>query len=163
MSFSTRLLVPLLAAWSLSRIGATETENLGLRLLPATQPPAIDGTLKGWDLSGGIFACGDVENQRTNFGTWMYAMYDAQHLYLLAHFVDPTPLNNPGQVEADYGFAGDCLQFRVVAGAGTDIEKGRGSHWTCWQGRGGKHVMNVEYGVKFDQGGRKISVIPLAK
>ncbi|HEX3135718.1 MAG TPA: hypothetical protein VHX44_19305, partial [Planctomycetota bacterium] len=60
MSFSSRLLVPLLAAWSLSGIGATETENLGLRLLPATEPPALDGTLKGWDLSGGIFACGDV-------------------------------------------------------------------------------------------------------
>ncbi|MBA3699460.1 MAG: hypothetical protein H0W78_11480 [Planctomycetes bacterium] len=158
MSFRRLLLVPLLTAavgGGVSNLAATETENLGLRLLPAPQPPAIDGTLKGWDLSGGIFACGDVENQRTNFGTWMYAMYDAQHLYLLAHFVDPTPLNNPGQVEADYGFAGDCLQFRVVAGAGTDAEKGRASHWTCWQGRGGKHVMNVEYGIKFDQGGTK--------
>ncbi|HEX3135704.1 MAG TPA: hypothetical protein VHX44_19230 [Planctomycetota bacterium] len=155
MSFSSRLLVPLLAAWSLSGIGATETENLGLRLLPAAQPPALDGTLKGWDFSGGIFACGDVENQRTNFGTWMYAMYDAQNLYLLAHFIDPTPLNNPEQVKADYGFAGDCLQFRIVAGAGTDADKGRGSHWTCWQGRGGKHVMDVQYGIKFDQGGMK--------
>ena len=153
MSIRRLLLVPLLTAVvGAANLVATETENLGLRLLPAPQPPAIDGTLKGWDLSGGIFACGDVENQRTNFGTWMYAMYDAQHLYLLAHFVDPTPLNNPGQVEADYGFAGDCLQFRVVAGAGSDIEKGRGSHWTCWQGRGGKHVMDVEYGTKFDQG-----------
>ena len=152
MSLRALLLIPLLAAWSCGGLTATETENLGLRLLPAAQPPALDGTLSGWDLSGGILACGDVENQRTNFATWMFAMYDAEYLYLLAHFIDPTPLNNPGQVEADYGFNGDCLQFRIIAGAGIDADKGRASHWTCWQGRGGKHVMNVEYGVKFDQG-----------
>ena len=72
------LLVPLLHLWSLTSLLATETENLGLRLLPAAQPPAVDGTFNGWDLSGGIFACGDVENQRTNYATWMFAMYDGQ-------------------------------------------------------------------------------------
>jgi hypothetical protein len=82
-------------------------------------------------------------------------MYDANNLYVLARFVDPTPLNNPGQVEGDYGFAGDCLQFRLIVGAGAagNAEQGRGSHWTCWRGRDGKHVMDVAYGVKFDKPG----------
>lgn len=157
------LLVPLLHLWPLSSLSATETENLGLRLLPAAQPPAVDGTFNGWDLSGGIFACGDVENQRANYATWMFAMYDGEQLYLLAHFIDRTPLNNPGQVEGDYGFNGDCLQFRICAGAGTDTAKGRTSHWTCWQGRGDKHVMNVEYGIKFDQGRMKDAQKPSDK
>lgn len=134
---------------------ATETENIGLRILPATTPPMLDGSSAGWDLSGGIFCCGDVENQRSQFGTWVHAMYDAENLYVLARFVDPTPLNNPGQVEGDYGFAGDCLQFRLIVGAGAEgsADKGRGSHWTCWRGRDGKHVMDVAYGVKFDKPG----------
>ena len=136
-------------------VRATETENLGLRILPSPGPVVVDGAIEDWDLSGGIFCCGDVENQRSQFGTWFHAMYDADNLYLLARFVDPTPLNNPGQVEGDNGFAGDCLQFRLItgAGAGGTAEKGRGSHWTCWRGRDGKHVMDVAYGVKFDQPG----------
>jgi DNA-binding beta-propeller fold protein YncE len=159
MSF--RLLASLVAlvlglgASQASSLGATETENIGLRILPAPGPVVVDGASGDWDLSGGIFCCGDVENQRSQFGTWFHAMYDAENLYLLARFVDPTPLNNPGQVEGDYGFAGDCLQFRLIvgAGAGGSADQGRGSHWTCWRGRDGKHVMDVAYGVKFDKPG----------
>jgi hypothetical protein len=39
-------------------------------------------------------------------------MYDADNLYILARFTDETPLNNPGQTIADYGFSGDCLPHR---------------------------------------------------
>ena len=72
-----------------------------------------DGKLDDWDLSGGVFACGDVENQRDKFAVWIHAMYDADNLYLLARWIDETPMNNPGQVAGSYGFAGDCLQFRI--------------------------------------------------
>ena len=40
---------------------ATETENLGLAVLPTPGPVTIDGRYDDWDLSGGIFVCGDVE------------------------------------------------------------------------------------------------------
>ncbi len=146
------LVAALLASTLAVGSSATETEHLGLRVLPATTPPAIDGDAADWDLSGGIFACGDVENQREQFAMWAHAAWDADHLYLLARFRDPTPLNNPGQVEGDYGFAGDSLQFRVIVGSG---DQARGSHWTCWRGRDGKTIMDVAYGVKFDQGALK--------
>jgi hypothetical protein len=151
----TTLLAVLCSALLFPSLAATETENLGLRLLPAANPPAFDASGSGWDLSGGIFACGDVENQRGQFGTWMHGMYDAEHLYLLAHFVDPTPMNNPGQVVGSYGWDGDCLQFRLIVGGKATNEEGRASHWTCWSGNDGRHVMDVQYGLKFDQGGMK--------
>ncbi|NQW48345.1 MAG: hypothetical protein HQ464_11340 [Planctomycetes bacterium] len=43
---------------------ATETENLNIRILPAPASMTIDGKANDWDLSGGIFICGDVENLR---------------------------------------------------------------------------------------------------
>ena len=72
------------------------------------------------------------------------------NLYLLAHFIDPTPLNNPGQTAGDYGFQGDCLQFRIITHAGGPLE--RGEHFTCWKGRDGKDVIVQEHGVKLDGG-----------
>ena len=32
-------------------------------------------------------------------------MYDSQNLYLLARWIDPTPMNNPGVTSGDMGFA----------------------------------------------------------
>jgi hypothetical protein len=43
---------------------ATETENFGLQILPTPRTVTIDGRSDDWDLSGGIFVCGDVENTR---------------------------------------------------------------------------------------------------
>ena len=45
---------------------ATETENLNIRILPPPGKVDIDGKIVDWDLSGGVFVCGDVENQRDN-------------------------------------------------------------------------------------------------
>ena len=100
---------------------------------------------------GGVFVCGDVESLRDKVSLWLHAMYDDQNLYVLARWRDETPLNNPGQTIADYGFAGDCLQLRFIAAPGTPQE--RGSHLTCWQGRDGADVMDVEYGKQFNDGG----------
>jgi len=43
---------------------ATETENTGIRSLPAPGKVTIDGKPGDWDLSGGIFLCKNVEQQR---------------------------------------------------------------------------------------------------
>src|SRR5437868_4786753 len=94
-------------------VGATPTENVSFHVLPAPAQVVVDGQADDWDLSAGIFACDDVEVQRDHFGVWLHAQYDAENLYLLARWNDDTPLNNPGQTIADYGFAGDSLQFRT--------------------------------------------------
>ena len=46
------------------RAMATETENFGLAVLPAPGSVTIDGRSDDWDLSGGMFVCGDVEFPR---------------------------------------------------------------------------------------------------
>ncbi len=104
----------------------------------------VDGKVDDWDLSAGIFACDDVEEQREYFGVWLHAQYDAENLYVLARWIDETPLNNPGQSIADYGFAGDSLQFRTLTAAGTPQE--RGQHFTAWKGHEGADVIKVEQG-----------------
>ncbi|MCX5669858.1 MAG: hypothetical protein NTU94_00860 [Planctomycetota bacterium] len=129
---------------------AAPTEHQGLRVLPAPGKVTVDGKFDDWDLSGGIFICDDPETQRDTFAVWVHAMYDAQNLYLLARWVDPTPLNNLGVTIADHGFQGDCLQVRTVAHPGTRSE--RGQHFTCWRGKDGKDVIKIEGGLKFDQG-----------
>lgn len=129
---------------------ATPTENLGIRVLPAPGAVSVDGHLEDWDLSGGIFACDDVQTQRDSMGVWFHAMYDSGNLYLLAHFLDATPMNNPGQTIADYGFAGDSLQLRTITGA--DGPRERGQHFTAWHGQDGKDVIKVEQGKDFKEG-----------
>ncbi|NQT18244.1 MAG: hypothetical protein HQ592_00970, partial [Planctomycetes bacterium] len=128
---------------------ATETENIGMKVLPAPGKVAVDGKFDDWDLSGGIFTCSDVENLRDQYSQWFHAMYDAENLYLLARWKDPTPLNNPG-VKGDMGFAGDCLQFRTVT---TDAAgKERTAHWDCWKYRDGEDVVSVQFGQQFNEG-----------
>ncbi len=125
-------------------VKATQTENFSLRVLPAPGPVKIDGRTSDWDLSGGMFACDNVEELRDRFAVWFHAMYDRTNLYLLARFTDPTPLNNPGQVAGDNGFEGDCLQFRMIFDAGSAKE--RVLHFTAWRDREGADVVKVEQG-----------------
>ncbi len=49
-----------------SPILGTETENHGIRILPAPGRVVVDGSVGDWDLTGGAFICGDVENLRDN-------------------------------------------------------------------------------------------------
>lgn len=132
---------------------ATETENLGIQVLPAPGKVVVDGRFDDWDLSGGVFACGDVENLRDKLACWFHLMYDAENLYLLARWIDETPMNNPGSSRGDYGWNGDCLQTRIITAAGTPSE--RCAHITAWMDRDGIDVVDLAYGRKFDEGGMK--------
>ncbi|HZZ71552.1 MAG TPA: PQQ-binding-like beta-propeller repeat protein [Pirellulales bacterium] len=147
---------------------ATETENLGVRILPAPGKMKIDAQTDDWDLSGGIFACGDVENAASQYALWFYAMYDHDNLYFLVRWIDPTPMNNHGSTKGDYGFNGDCLQVRVVTAPdvtaadvtstdphANDAATARTSHLTCWRDRDGVDVIDVSYGRHFNEGGLK--------
>ena len=51
--------VVLVIMWSgTGLIRATETENLGIQILPAPGKVVVDGKVNDWDLSGGLFAPG---------------------------------------------------------------------------------------------------------
>jgi len=129
---------------------ATPTENNLLRVLPAPAKVTIDGTTNGWDLSAGIFCCDEPISERDKMAVWLNGMYDQNNLYILARFIDDTPLNNPGQTIADYGWDGDCLQFRVITNFGLPNELV--SHWTCWRGRDGHDLMDVAFGKNLHDG-----------
>ncbi len=131
-------------------VNATETENLGITALRTRGEVTIDGATADWDLGAGIFACANVENQREKLAVWIHLMHDERNLYVLARFRDQTPLNHPGQIIADYGWDGDCLQMRLQSRVGTPEE--RTSHWTCWRGRDGVDIVDGVYGTAFDQG-----------
>ena len=147
---------------------ATETENLNLEILPAPGAVKVDGKVADWDLSGAVLACGDVENAAGSFAVWFHAMYDADRLYLLARWVDKTPMNNPGSSKGDYGFRGDCLQARVVTAPDVtarevanpgrddnDAPTARTTHITAWRDKDGLDVIDLAYGRRFNEGGLK--------
>ncbi len=138
----------LLTAWLIMTAGrhaaATETENLNIRILPITGKMLVDGRTDDWDLSGGVFVCSDVENLRDKMGVWIHAMYDTDNLYVLARWLDETPLSNPGSIAGDYGWNGDSLQLRIIArpegGTPPPI------CWvTAWRGRDGKDVIDLDF------------------
>jgi len=128
---------------------ATESENFGISILPAPGKMTIDGKISDWDLSGGRFICSDPEALREKLACWFHVMYDNDNLYVLARWIDETPLNNPGSTKGDYGFAGDCLQFRTV------MPNGCCAHWTAWRDRDGIEVVDIAYGRRFNEGGVK--------
>jgi hypothetical protein len=160
------LLGLLMVAWA----QATETEHQNVRVLPAPGKVTVDAKTDDWDLSGGVFACGDVENQRDKYGVWFHVMWDADNLYVLARWQDLTPMNHPGSIRGDYGFNGDCLQVRVLtapadklaaaATRGSELQDtapdrpgSRTSHITAWRDRDGLDTIQLSWGWKFNEGG----------
>ena len=94
---------------------ATETEHLGMKILPAPEKVSVDGKSDDWDLSGGIFVCSDVENLRDTMSVWFHLMFDAENLYVLARVKDPLPMSNPKSTKKDFGDAGDVVKPRQLA------------------------------------------------
>ena len=130
-------------------VRATPTEHHGIIILPARAGMTIDGDSGDWDLSAGVFVCGDVQGTRDDYALWLHAQWDEQNLYVLARWIDPTPLDNPGHTAGDAGFKGDCLQFRTIVGP-RDAE--RVSHVTAWRGSDGADLIGITYGRDFKGG-----------
>ncbi|MDQ2686859.1 MAG: hypothetical protein M3Y28_03225, partial [Armatimonadota bacterium] len=127
----------------MGHVSATPTENIGLQVLSAPGPVAVDGKTGDWDLSGSVFASNDIETQRDDYAVWLAAMYDKSNLYVLARFADKTPLNNPGQTIATYGFNGDSLQIRTITHP--DTPDALTCNVTAWRGHDGSDVVNMDY------------------
>jgi hypothetical protein len=139
---------------------ATETENQVLRILPAPGRVVVDGKIDDWDLSGGIFTCGDVERLREQYGVWFHAMYNTDNVYLLARWLDPTPLNNGESSKGGQGFQGDCLQVRFITGYKTPQEV---ITWlTCWRDRDGISVVDRATPHGTGRGGVELPDLPNA-
>ncbi len=137
---------------------ATETENQVLRILPAPGKVVVDGKFDDWDLSGGIFACGDVERLREHYGLWLHGMYDSDNVYLLARWLDPTPLDNAQSSKGGQGWDGDCLQVRFITGYKTPHEV---ITWlTCWRDRDAINVVRRESPDQYNTAGRPCVRLP---
>lgn len=94
---------------------ASRTWHRELRAVPAPGPVLIDGSLADWDVSGGILLCGDLATFRDTHSARLFAMHDAECLYLALDVRDATPLINhvDPAVEPDKGWQGDCVQVRL--------------------------------------------------
>src|SRR5947209_4749554 len=148
-------LVAILVALACGSARATETENQNLHVLPAPGKVVVDGKADDWDLTGGLFACGEVEHLRDQFSVWVHAMYDADNLYVLARWKDPTPLNNP-EAAGGHPFNGDCLQLRFILFPTTADQTV--TWWNCWRDRTGKSL--IDRTSPGSQNGAKENVMP---
>lgn len=130
---------------------ATETENLNIRILPPPGKIVIDGKSDDWDLSGGVFCCMDVENLRTTMAVWIHTMYDEKNLYVLARWIDETPLSNPGLAGGDAPWQGDSLQMRIMPDPSRmgKNKRGRTAPAMCWangwRDRNGKSAIDIDF------------------
>lgn len=145
-----KMMVICLLGSLIGNLNAQETENHTIRILPAPGKVTVDGKIDDWDLSGGTFACMDVKRFREHYAVWLHLMYDADNLYILSNWTDPTPLNNPQSSRGGYGFKGDCLQFRMVFNYEKPDE--RVSHLTAWQDKDKILVGDLTYGRAFKSG-----------
>lgn len=123
---------------------ATETENLNTRILPVPGKMTIDGKVDDWDLSAGVFVCSDVETLKDTMGLWIHTMYDKDNLYVLARWIDESPMSNPGSIAGSYGWNGDSLQLRIIAKP--DSDNPLPICWvTAWSDRDGKDVIDLDF------------------
>ena len=129
-------------------------------VVPASSSVTIDGHLDDWDMSGAVESFYD-DALLPNFKVRIAFMYDDEALYIGAHFVDRSPMMNmhDPDVHPEQGWAGDCLQVRLVSdpsvayplerdALATDSE--RICHLTMWQYTPeALPVLNVEYGMDY--------------
>jgi hypothetical protein len=112
------------AAHPASMIGR-QSQNEGIKVLPAPGVVTIDGDLKDWDWTGRIWVFAD-SNVRNRYSVEAAAMWDNDAIYLAAKWKDPTPMFsmvNPA-FNPQEGWKSDSWQLRVQ----TDEV----SHLTTW-------------------------------
>jgi len=95
----------------------TEAADRASRLVavPRSGEVKLDGRLDDWDLSAALDSVYEPA-LAPRFSVRFAAMYDAEALYLAAHFVDDSPLvnRNDPNVNAAQAWRGDCLQVRLA-------------------------------------------------
>lgn len=133
---------------------ATQTETRGAHAVPAKKEVVIDGNLDDWDLSGQYLQCYDVETLKDVYSGTVAYMFDENNLYISIHWKDPIPMGNchDPRFQANKGWAGDCVQFRIK----TD----RISHITAWYYAAKQEpTIQIDYGKSLTEpfgGGNKV-------
>ncbi|MET0263246.1 MAG: hypothetical protein ABW223_10140, partial [Rariglobus sp.] len=92
-----------------------QSNNTGIRAVPATGTVKIDGDLSDWDFSGRIWSFADIAI-RDRYSAQTAAMWDKDYLYLAVKFTDPNPLQNTINpvFDPESGWKGDSLQLRFM-------------------------------------------------
>ena len=92
-----------------------QSNNVGIRAVPAPGSVTIDGNLDDWDFSGRIWSFADI-SIRDRYSAETALMWDKQYLYLAIKFRDPTPLENTINPVFDpqNGWKGDAVQLRFL-------------------------------------------------
>jgi hypothetical protein len=125
-------------------------------IVPAPADVKMDGSLAEWDHSAAMAAVFD-EALAPRFTMDASLMYDAQALYIGAHFADDTPLVNRHDpaIEPDRGWAADCLQVRLCSDPDVpyplaDSNSDRLCHLTIWYFTDRKEpVLHVQHGMNY--------------
>ena len=92
-----------------------QSNNTGIRAVPAPGPVKIDGALGDWDLSGRIWSFADMAI-RDRYSAETAVMWDKDCVYLAVHFKDPNPMHNTINpvFDPESGWKGDALQLRML-------------------------------------------------
>ncbi|MGI6495616.1 MAG: FlgD immunoglobulin-like domain containing protein [Kiritimatiellia bacterium] len=92
----------------------TMSFNSEIAVLPAPGAVTIDGLDGDWDLSAGVWSYNDpliVER----YSVWTHMMWDAKGVYMLARYVDSSPMKNAAAgKDFSMSWRADCYQARVV-------------------------------------------------
>ena len=92
-----------------------QSNNTGIRAVPAPGAVKIDGDLADWDFSGRIWSFADMAI-RDRYSAQTAAMWDKDYLYLAVKFTDPNPMHNTINpvFDPESGWKGDSLQLRFM-------------------------------------------------
>ena len=124
---------------------AVQSQNHGVRAVPAPKQVTIDGKLDEWDVSGRIEVFANYR-MRNSYSAKVAAMYDKEHLYLSISWRDKTPMFNmiDARFDIDKGWRSDCIQLRLR----TDVTM----HIDCWYSTAARRpVVSIVYG-RFSRG-----------
>ncbi len=93
-----------------------QSNNTGIRAVPAPGKVVIDGDLSEWDLSGRIWSFADMAI-RDRYSAETAVMWDQDYVYLALHFKDPNPMHNTINpvFDPESGWKGDALQLRILS------------------------------------------------
>ncbi|MDR2675517.1 MAG: hypothetical protein LBC18_11840 [Opitutaceae bacterium] len=106
--------LPVIRAELPSPMMGRQSQNEGIRAVPAPGAVKIDGDLSDWDFSGRIWSFADIAI-RERYSAETAAMWDKDYLYVALKFNDPTPLVNTINpvFDSQMGWKGDCIQMRM--------------------------------------------------
>ncbi len=91
-----------------------QSQNTGLRIVPAPGPVTVDGKLDDWDFSGRICVFAD-RGVRSRYSTEVGAMWRDDAIYIAVKWRDPTPMFNTvdPNFNPETGWVSDSMQLRV--------------------------------------------------